>query len=808
MDVAVPVPLSRTFTYLVPQELDSLARVGCRVEVPLGKRTLSGVIVGPGRPSIPSHRLRPLLNVLDSIPSVGQDMLQLTRWIADYYVCGWGEALRAALPKGLDRKTVVRVQATGKVPTGRNSEPLTEEILEYLRRFPGATVAGMRSTGITAPTSVLRRLEKEGFVLLTKTERQPSVRRKFTHKLTLAENATLTVRGHKQQAIIHVMLSLQREGNRVPDRKDVLRRANASPASLEALVKKGLITVSRTEEIRVPLVSEAPASPPVTLHAAQDAALASIRSALADDRYRAFLLHGVTGSGKTEVYLAALFETLARGRTGIVLVPEISLTPQTVRRFRQRFGSNVAVLHSRMSQGERYDAWRLLRDGRCSVVVGPRSAILAPLSNVGLIVVDEEHEGSYKQQEPSPRYHARDVALIRARTGKAVCILGSATPSLESLHNARTGKLTLLEMPKRIPVKGGTPATMPTIRLVNLVTEQKTKRLDGAFSLPLREAIAERMARKEQVILLQNRRGFAPFLQCMECGFVPTCRDCSATLTYHKVNQRLRCHLCLRSERVLTACPKCSAANMVQIGAGTQRVEEELAGLFPSANVLRMDWDSTRRKDAHVNILGQFEAGDADILLGTQMVAKGLDFGRVTLVGVIGADIGLHLPDFRAEERIFQLLIQVAGRAGRENLKGEVLIQTRCPEHPLFRNIVSHDYSAFADTLLKERRELSYPPFARIVSIHFRGPNEDRVHAMACEYTTALREVLPGSVTLVGPGASFMKRVRKQYRYQTLIKAPKHEAGPQHAVREAFLNLGRPPVPYHIFANVDPVGIE
>ena len=801
------MPLPRTFTYSVPPALITKARIGCRVEVPFGKRRLSGVIVGPGQSAVPARRLRDLKEVLESTPSVSHNMLQLTRWIANYYVCSWGEALRAALPTGLDRKTVVRVQATTKNPEA-GCDPLMAEILAYVRRFPGATVAGLRNAGIAAPATLLRRLEADGLIQITRSKRGPSVQKKFNDTLTLAENLIVPVRGHKQQAIIDALVSLQKEGVVAPEKKEVLRRADASSTSLRSLVDKGIVHVTREEAIRAPVPPPPIRASSVVLHPAQEAALASVCSALTDGQYHGFLLHGVTGSGKTEVYLAALSETLAQGRTGIVLVPEIALTPQTVRRFRHRFGNRVAVLHSRMSQGERYDTWRQLQDGRCSVVIGPRSAILAPLSNIGLIVVDEEHEGSYKQHEPAPRYHARDVALIRARMEKAVCILGTATPSLESLHNAHTGKLSLLNMPDRIPVRSGKPAALPTIRMVDLVTEQKKKRLSGSFSVPLQNAIAERLDRKEQVILLQNRRGFAPFLQCMECGFVPTCRDCSVTLTYHKTHQRLRCHFCLRSEGLITRCPKCSASEMTMVGAGTQRVEEELDALFPAAEVLRMDLDTTRRKDSHVKLLSRFESGKADILLGTQMVAKGLDFGRVTLVGVIGADIGMHLPDFRAEERTFQLLMQVAGRAGRADLKGEVLIQTRRPDHPVFQYITSHDYMAFAKTLLEDRRQLSFPPYARLVSVHFRGPDEDRVAALAREHTATLRKAFPDSVTLIGPGASFVKRVKKQYRYQTLVKAPKHEVGLQHSVREAFSSLERPPAPYRMFANVDPVGMD
>ncbi|HYG69777.1 MAG TPA: primosomal protein N', partial [Anaeromyxobacteraceae bacterium] len=416
-------------------------------------------------------------------------------------------------------------------------------------------------------------------------------------------------------------------------------------------------------------------------HPAQAAALGEIEGALAAGRPRTFLLHGVTGSGKTEVYIRAIRAALAQGKTALVLVPEIALTPQTVRRFRAHFGDRVAVLHSRMSDGERYDAWRAIRDGRYPIVIGPRSAVFAPLENLGLVVVDEEHEASYKQFDPAPRYHARDVAVMRAHRAGAVCVLGSATPSLESLANAKAAKYRLLKMPERVPVRGKQPAPLPPVRVVDLAREKEVRRLKGALSHDLRNAIRARLDRREQVILLQNRRGYAPVLTCDDCGFTPHCRDCAVSLTVHKPRRQLRCHYCGWTERQPDACPKCGSGALALLGAGTQRVEEELAEAFPEARVLRMDLDTTARRGAHRRLLDAFGSGEADVLLGTQMVAKGLDFPRVTLVGVVNADTGMLLPDFRAAERTFQLLAQVAGRAGRRDLPGEVILQTRNPGH-------------------------------------------------------------------------------------------------------------------------------
>jgi primosomal protein N' (replication factor Y) len=531
-------------------------------------------------------------------------------------------------------------------------------------------------------------------------------------------------------------------------------------------------------------------------------------SAVDEGQFRTFLLHGVTGSGKTEVYMAALERALRAGRGGIVLVPEIALTPQTVRRFRSRFGDRIAVLHSRLSDGERYDAWRAIRRGDLDVVIGPRSAVFAPVANLGLVVVDEEHESSYKQFDPAPRYHARDVAVVRASLEGAVCVLGSATPSLESLYNARSGKYELLSMPGRITPAGQEPARLPDVRIVDLAAERRSGRGGVSISAPLQAAIRRRLDDGHQVILLQNRRGFAPVLECADCGWSPACPDCAVTLTYHKAKRQLRCHYCGRAFRHDGRCGQCGGDALENLGAGTQRVEEDLAGLFPEARVLRMDLDTTSARDAHDRILSRFGRGEADILLGTQMVAKGLDFERVTLVGVIDADAGLLLPDLRSDERIFQLLTQVAGRAGRASLRGEVLLQTRNPDHPVIRLAKRHDYDGFAASVLPARHALGYPPFTRLVRVDFRGPDERAVAAYADRWKQAF-DPGPHAVECIGPAPAFVPRVRKTWRMHVLLKAPRSvpPAALRGLVRGATERAGRPPARTRTAIDVDPMDL-
>lgn len=785
VSVVLPIPLDQPFTYLVPAELQEEVSVGCRVLVPFGKRRLTGLVVGFVEDDEKAYDLKPIHDVLDEVPSLTPEMLRLTRWISDYYLCAWGEAIKAALPPGMEiesRHVIERSEAPA--PAAWMNHRVAGPVLRYLDAHPETTLSAVRKQVRRVSLPLLRRLERDGLLNMRLELSQSRVRVRLEKHIHLApsfqepgavHDLIVQLRGKKQVALIETLAAFKRKGDHEPPQSVVLAHAGASTSTLNSLVDRGIVEVDEREVIRAPMDLTARRSglPEIhDLHRAQKQALDSLSEAIEQERFEAFLLHGITGSGKTEVYIAALKQVLAKGKTGIILVPEISLTPQTVRRFRAHFGEKIAVLHSRMSLGERFDAWRLLRKGFYSVVIGPRSAVLAPLSNVGLIVVDEEHESSYKQFDPAPRYHARDVAIMRASMNKAICVLGSATPSMETFQNARSGKFTLLEMQERVPVPGYDAAPLPDVRVVDLALEHRKHQLEGAVSEPLREAIEKRIERKEQVILLQNRRGYAPVIECRSCGWSPFCRDCSVTLTYHKARRHLRCHYCGVTERLPRACPKCGETEIELLGVGTQRVEEELSELFPEARILRMDLDTTGRKDSHHRLLDQFGRGDADILLGTQMVAKGLDFGRVTLVGIINADAGMLLPDFRSEERTFQLLTQVSGRAGRAGLRGEVILQTRNPGHPVIRFASVHDYHGFIKAGLAEREQFGYPPYGRIVSVEFRGFTHDLVEKLAKEWTELFEEKAYGlPVQTLGPEPAFVSRVKRQYRFHTILKA-------------------------------------
>ncbi len=816
VSVALPLPVDQTFTYSVPPQLVADAVLGSRVLVPFGRRKLTGVVVEEEVYPDEGLRIRPILDVLDEEPSITPELLKLTRWMSSYYLCGWGEAIRAALPPGTDvrTKTVVhRLKLPAEVPQR------LEAVAAALRENAELSLAALRSSAGDVAMADLRAMEREGWIYVESRLGDARIAPRVEQHLRFSKpyqdpdlvvDIVETLRGEKQQQVLRILLSHLRLGRMEVLRSAVLNEADAPASTVQSLARHGIIEIVEKEVFRSPFTNVAPdvAAGELTLHPAQKDAVERVLAAVQDGTPKTFLLHGITGSGKTEVYIEALKRVRSSGKTGIVLVPEIALTPQTVRRFRSHFGDEVAVLHSRMSLGERYDSWRRIRRGEFDVVIGPRSAVLAPLDNIGLIVVDEEHEGSYKQFDPDPRYHARDVAVVRASMNGAVCILGSATPALESFMNARGGKYELLAMPDRIPRSDGPSVPMPEVRVVDLTLERKKHRLDGTISVLLREAIEERLQRREQVILLQNRRGYSPVVECAACGWSPECEDCAVTLTYHKAKRQLRCHYCGRAGRVPTTCPSCGENALQQLGAGTQRVEEELSSLLPEARIQRMDLDTTSRKGAHQDILQAFGDGEIDILLGTQMIAKGLDFPNVTLVGVVNADGGLLLPDFRSEERTFQLLMQVAGRSGRAERPGEVILQTRNPQHPVIQFALTHDYQSFADAALAERAACAYPPFVRLAAVEFRGPTEQLVERVAGKWTQILRSTA-GGIDVLGPEAAFISRVKKQYRYHTIIKVPRRTDAPdlQAILSHTVHAFGNPPKGVHIAIDVDPVGL-
>jgi primosomal protein N' (replication factor Y) len=719
VSVALPLPLFRNFTYEVDDAEASRARPGMRAVVPFRNRREIGVIVSVETTSAGVSPKR-VHELPDTEPVLSADLLALCAWISEYYIVPLGIAIRTALPAAL-----------------------TSE----------ATPAPVRRHRRVA--TVLNDLE------------------------SLAERDRIFARAPQQRALFELLLSL---GGRAPV-EHLTAQLQASPSVLKGLVTRKLIEIGDEVVARDPFSRRAVQLP--ANHAPSAAQRVAIDRLAAASPGEVFLLHGVTGSGKTLVYIELLRRVvLEEHKTAIVLVPEIALTPQTVDRFRAVFGDEIAVLHSALSDGERYDEWLALREGRKRIAVGARSAIFAPLANLGAIVVDEEHESSYKQGE-TPRYHAREVAIVRARHEGAIVVLGSATPSLESWVNATSGKYTLLTLPERVGA-----ARLPAIGVVDLREPRDAAAARKAtfaaersaedwlrlvVSEELESALADRLAKREQSILLLNRRGYAAFVQCAECGDVATCPNCSISLTYHRTTERLVCHYCQHAESMRTRCERCGGIVMRQRGLGTQQVERLLADRFPSARIARMDVDTTSGKWAHAEILDRVGAGEVDILLGTQMIAKGLDFPNVTLVGVIDADVGINLPDFRASERCFQLLSQVAGRAGRGPKGGRVLIQTKVPEHHAVVCAVAHDYATFVRQELQARETPAYPPSVRIANVVFSGITEDATAQLALSAAEWLHALLrkrptPG-ITVIGPAPCPVERIKNRWRWHLLVKA-------------------------------------
>jgi primosomal protein N' (replication factor Y) len=682
--VTLEIALRKEFDYAIPPEFADRLEVGSRVKVPFGRREVLGVVTALIEES-PHTNLRCIAKVIGQQSQVTPRVLALARWIADYYCCPVEIALKSVLPDAVRKETsgwrerlYVRVlPGAGDAPKLTKRQADVWRVIEEWRELPFQEL--LRLTGATAET--VRRLEDRGLISISPqiSERDPYANERILPTQPLALNPE---QARALEAITKALNSPARKGGKGEGEKGGMDQQS--------------LFVS---------LSPFPPFPPSV-----------------------FLLHGVTGSGKTEVYLQAIAHALAQGKGAIVLVPEISLTPQTVERFKARFSSGqfqtlVAVLHSHLSAGERHDEWQKIRQGRARIVIGARSAIFAPVEPLGLLIVDEEHEYSYKQEE-APRYHARDVAVVRGQMEGAVVVLGSATPSMESFYNVQRGKYTLLEMRSRVDDQ-----KMPIVRVIDLRAENRKAKGVQIFSEKLKEALAQRLERKEQSILFLNRRGWSASLQCPSCGYVAECPNCSVSLTYHRAAQKLLCHICGHTAPVPRACPeaKCGNPAIRYTGLGTERVEGTLTKLFPHARVRRMDSDTLKRKEDYRRILGDFRCGKIDILVGTQMIAKGLHFPNVTLVGIVYADLSLHIPDFRAGERTFQLLTQVAGRAGRGDVEGEVIVQAFTPFHPAIQYARRHDYAGFYEQEIEYREQLRYPPIARIALLIVKGRNEKKV---------------------------------------------------------------------------------
>ena len=800
--VTLEIALRKDFDYAIPPELAGRIEVGSRVKVPFGPRQVMGVVTSLIEESTHTN-LREITKVIGQQSAVTPKVLQLARWIGDYYCCPIEIALKSVLPDSVrkeesgwrERLFVRIVPRSGELPKLTKRQEDVWNVIEEWRELPLQEL--LRLTGTTAETA--RKLEDKGLVTISP---QVSERDPYANEQILPSQPIL-MNPEQAAALAKVIEAME-------ERAEKAGKWESEKVGVEP--SKSLL-------------------PPAHLPTCSPAT---------------FLLHGVTGSGKTEVYLQAIAHTLEQGKGAIVLVPEISLTPQTVERFKARFSSGklqtlVAVLHSHLSAGERHDEWHKIRQGRARIVIGARSAIFAPVDPLGLIIVDEEHEHSYKQEE-SPRYHARDVAVVRGQMEGAVVVLGSATPSMESFYNASRGKYTLLEMKLRVDNQ-----KMPIVRVVDMRAENRKNKGAQIFSQQLKEAITQRLERKEQVILFLNRRGWSTSLQCPTCGYVAECPNCSVSLTYHRAAQKLLCHICGHEAKAPKVCPepKCANPAIRYSGLGTERVEDTLTKLFPQASIKRMDSDVLKRKDDFRRILGDFRTGKIDILVGTQMIAKGLHFPNVTLVGIIYADLSLHIPDFRAGERTFQLITQVAGRAGRGDVEGEVFVQAFTPFHPAIQYARRHDFIGFYDQEIAFRDQLKYPPAGRIALLMLKGRNEEKVKFSAEHVRAELEKRgkaeeesgqvgkresgtdelalgvarktdshlptlppahLPKDLVIAGPAPAPLARAETFYRYQIMLRTRQMSALSRHLA--ALVESLELPDDVTLSVDIDPVNLS
>jgi primosomal protein N' (replication factor Y) len=774
-NVIFPLRPLPELTYLVPSFLGSQIKVGHRILAPIGREKECGFIVGfPDYTEI--NGLKLIEDLVEQEPVLTSDLIILSRWISDYYMVSLGEAIRAMLPAPLHRESRLFIQRT-KIDFNRQSlTEIQKKLLSVLQKMELADFEKLKKQFHSKNLrSEIRKLESMQLICCHYTPDNsfsPSIRKSIAvHEIPESfELINLEKKAPKQAAVLKQLIHHGVEVEYGPDWDMTI---------LKKLEKRGLIEIREHESYRDAYshIKQVPQKS-IRLTADQSAAVQNIGHGLDRNIFSPYLLFGVTASGKTQVYLEIVQNALDRGKTALILIPEISLTPQAVQRYKSRFGNLVAVMHSRMSQGERHDSWKKLRNRTCRIALGPRSAIFAPLERLGVIIVDEEHDSSYKQNDPAPRYHARDLAVMRAKQNQCVIILGSATPSLETYANAVQGKYQLCSLPERID-----RVPMPRIFLVD-----KNGLPDSAKSKTLSPLLYQKLQAchqlHEQTILLQNRRGYATYLRCKACGFIESCANCDLTLTYHQTDRQLKCHLCGFQKQAPTLCAKCGGANLRYRGAGTQKVEEEIHQFFPEMHLLRMDLDTTRTKHAHSRIIAAFENKEADILLGTQMVSKGHDFPGVNLVGIISADTGLLFPDFRSEERTFQMLLQAAGRAGRRNRQGEVVIQTYYPEHPLFQFVLNQEYEAFFRYAMKNREPFNYPPYGRLIAVRFRsGDFQQGVKA-----SNLFFHMLPRSekYEILGPVSSPISKKKGQYRFQIIIRASRRLDPAGRDMREAI----------------------
>jgi primosomal protein N' (replication factor Y) len=777
VEVALPLPLRQTFTYRLPFGLRDTVKIGARLLVPFGKRQLTGYVVALHRElseeiEFEESAIKEAVELVDEEPLITEEILRLTQWTADYYASSWGEVLKASLPAGINSgiEQIVSITTKGrdeliKIPAAAT---VKSQILKFLAEN-GETAARELANkfGATQTQRAVRELVKHGWAASfqrTITAQVKPKRRKAVRLLPPEFHASNGKPvSDAQQKVIDTLLE---NGGELLF-TELIEKADVGASAINTLAKRGFLKISVQEVQRDPFSdAKLPEIAELILTDEQTTVLSEIETALDAAEYKAFLVHGVTGSGKTEIYIRAMKNALEKEKSSLMLVPEIALTPVFSKRLRAVFGNEVAILHSNLSVGERFDEWRRIRKGAARIVIGTRSAVFAPLENIGLIIVDEEHDGSYRQHE-SPFYHGRDVAVVRANFASAVVVLGSATPALESFHNSNVGKYRYVRLKNRV---GNRP--MARAEIVDMRAVFKGAGKDSIFSRELVEAIEETHGRGEQSIILLNRRGFSQFVLCRACGETIRCNNCDITLTFHKREGKLVCHYCNHRERAPRSCPKCKSQYLYFVGEGTEQIEDILKRKFSNLRITRVDRDTTAKRREMERILDKFADGEIDMLVGTQMLAKGHDFPNVTLVGVISVDAGLALPDFRSAERTFQLLTQVAGRAGRGSLQGRVLIQTYHPEHYALRHACAQDYDAFYQEEIEFRKNLSYPPFIALASILIKHPN----YNYAFDNAQLLKDCLNAAngenfCRILGVAPAPLSRLKGEYRLQILIKA-------------------------------------
>lgn len=780
-DIILPLPLARLFTYSIPEELKADVAIGKRVVVPFGsKKFYTGIVKSTHNTPPADYSTKDIITCLDESPIINSFQFNFWDWISQYYQCTLGDVFKAALPSGLKLESQTKITANEDFQTQEALSKTEEQILNVLKHSKDVNISALnQATGLKNTLPQVKSLLEKGAVSIEeqiinhyKEKKKEFVR--LASDFNESEMGDLIndlKRAKKQQEVLHSYLNLSKhyfeENAQKVSVLELLKSADVSKSVLKALVEKSILEIYHEKLDRIDL-SQAETSGLKELNEYQKKAIAEIRKNF--EEKNCVLLHGVTSSGKTEIYIHLIQEQLQQGNQVLYLLPEIALTTQIINRLRTVFGNKVGIYHSKFNDAERVEIYNNINqndpDSAYQVILGVRSSIFLPFKNLGLIIVDEEHENTYKQFDPAPRYHARDASIYLAHLHQAKTLLGTATPAIETYYNAQTGKYGLVELFQRYQ-----NLEMPEIIIADIKEAKRKKQMKSMFSPELMQMMETCLENKEQIILFQNRRGYSPYLECKSCGWVPHCPNCSVSLTYHRFNNQLVCHYCAHSIHPPSSCDHCGSTEIEDRGFGTEKIEEELTELFPNARIARMDLDTTRKKMAYEKLIYKFENNELDILVGTQMVSKGLDFDNVSLVGVLNADSMLNYPDYRAYERSFQMMAQVSGRAGRKKKRGKVLIQTFTPEHPIIKNVIDNDYLSMYNGQLAERKEYIYPPYYRLINICLKHKNQTVVNQASETLAKSLRKIF--GIRIFGPQAPVINRIQNFHIVNILLKIEK-----------------------------------